>query len=95
MSGKADCVRAEVVIRGLVQGVCFRAYTEEKALSLGLSGHVRNMADGGVEAAFEGLRDDVEEAVQWCRHGPSSARVASVDVVWTAPRGEEGFHIRF
>src|SRR5207244_9719661 len=47
-------VAAEVVVSGRVQGVCYRAFTQEAALDLGLGGWVRNLPDGRVEAQVEG-----------------------------------------
>jgi acylphosphatase len=51
---------------------------------------VRNLADGSVEVVAEGARAAVEGLVAWCRRGPPSAHVASVDVEWQAPTGEPG-----
>ena len=82
--------RAHLVIHGLVQGVCFRMYTQERARGLGLAGWVRNRRDGTVEAVFEGERGAVEAMVAWCRRGPRTAEVARVDVEWETPRGEAG-----
>ena len=86
--------RAEVVVRGAVQGVFFRVETRDRARSLGLGGWVRNAADGSVEAAFEGDDERVESMVSWCSRGPSGARVEDVDVTWTEPRGDDLFAIR-
>lgn len=74
--------RAHVVIKGRVQGVNFRLHTSKQALALGLTGFVRNLPDGSVEAVFQGERQAVEVAVAWCRHGPRSARVRSLAVTW-------------
>lgn len=86
--------RARIVVRGRVQGVFFRAETQDRARSLGVAGWVRNAPDGAVEAVFEGERDRVESLVEWCRHGPSLAEVTGVDVRWEDPRGEAGFAVR-
>jgi len=86
--------RAEVVVRGAVQGVFFRVETRDRARSLGLGGWVRNRADGSVEAAFEGDDGRVESMVSWCARGPSGAQVDDVDVTWTEPQGVAGFAIR-
>lgn len=86
--------RAHVVVRGRVQGVCFRVEARDRALSLGLAGWIRNNRDGTVEAAFEGDGERVESMVGWCRRGPSGAAVAAVDVEWIDPAGEAGFSIR-
>jgi acylphosphatase len=86
--------RARAVIRGRVQGVFFRAETRDRARSLGLSGWVRNVPDGSVEAVFEGERERIESILDWCRRGPGLAEVDDVDVDWEQPRGEEGFGAR-
>lgn len=77
-------IRAHVVVHGRVQGVFFRAETERTARALGLTGWVRNLSDGTVEAVFEGPAEAVERAIAWCRTGPPYARVSAVDVT----RGE-------
>jgi acylphosphatase len=61
------------------------------AESQGVSGWCRNLADGRVEVVFEGEPAAVEGAVAWCRGGPPSALVTSVDVVPETPKGERGF----
>jgi acylphosphatase len=86
--------RAEVTVRGMVQGVFFRVETRDRARSLGLSGWVTNAPDGTVRAAFEGDDERVESMVEWCRRGPSGASVDGVDVVWVEPEREQGFSIR-
>jgi acylphosphatase len=69
-----------VVVRGRVQGVGYRAWTEETALRLGLEGFVRNRRDGAVEAVFSGTDDAVAEMIAACRSGPPGAAVGAVDV---------------
>ncbi len=86
--------RAEVIVRGMVQGVFFRVETRDRAHSLGLSGWVTNSRDGTVRAAFEGEDERVESMVDWCRRGPSGAQVEDVDVTWVEPEGEPSFVIR-
>lgn len=86
--------RAEVVVRGDVQGVGFRYAARSRAASLGLDGWVGNERDGTVRAVFEGRRGAVESMVGWCRRGPSGARVEEVEVAWEEPRGERGFAVR-
>ncbi|MFH1232048.1 MAG: acylphosphatase [Planctomycetota bacterium] len=78
-------VRSHIWISGKVQGVFFRAYTQKKAQTLNLTGWVRNLPTGQVEAVFEGEKDIVEEMIQWCRHGPPSAQVTKVDIQWGKP----------
>ncbi len=85
-----------VVISGLVQGVFFRASTREMALKKGLQGWVRNLPDGNVEALFEGPREIIEEAVQWCQHGPAGASVNKVQERWGKYSGQfDRFDIRY
>jgi len=87
-------VRAHLFISGAVQGVFFRVTCRDVAASHGLSGWVRNMPDGRVEAVAEGEPGPVEQIIAWCRRGPSGARVDEVDVRWEKPEGEkDGFRI--
>ena len=81
-------IRAHVYISGRVQGVSFRWYTQNKAQSLGLTGWVRNLWDGRVEAVFEGPEAAVREAVAWCRRGERPARVDDVEVNYEVATGE-------
>jgi acylphosphatase len=75
-------VRAHLFISGRVQGVFYRAFTEDVALSLGLKGWVRNLPDRRVEAVFEGDKELIEEAIKKCYEGPPYARVDNIDVIW-------------
>lgn len=70
--------RVHVYIRGRVQGVFFRAETQRTAKALNLTGWVRNMPDGRVEALFEGEGEKVERMLSWCHTGPPAARVLDV-----------------
>jgi len=80
MSSFAGKIGAHVTIKGIVQGVGFRWFLRNKAHLLGLKGWVRNLPDGSVEAVVEGDKGAVMEFVDWCRIGPSSARVEDVKV---------------
>ncbi|MCE9626144.1 MAG: acylphosphatase [Deltaproteobacteria bacterium] len=71
------------VIRGRVQGVFFRAWTQQTARSLGLVGWVRNRSDGSVELLAQGEKDPLEELLRLCRIGPPAARVEDVKVEWS------------
>lgn len=89
-------VRVHIVVSGRVQGVFFRSETQEKAKELGLTGWVKNLAEGRVEAVFEGERDKVEQLVEWAKKGPSGAIVEHLDLVWEEYKGEfNGFEIRY
>jgi acylphosphatase len=86
-------IRRRVLIRGRVQGVGFRWSCLRMAEAEGVAGWCRNLPDGRVEACFEGEAAAVERAVAWCRGGPSSAIVTSVDVTPETPQGERGFRL--
>ncbi len=75
----ADRSRTHLVIRGLVQGVSYRASARSEALRLGLTGWVRNLPNGDVEAVAEGDPSRVQQFVAWCQRGPEEAQVESVD----------------
>lgn len=68
-----------MVIRGRVQGVFFRSETKSVAERGGVTGWVRNVDDGSVEALLQGDPASVERVVQWCKRGPDRARVDSVE----------------
>lgn len=88
--------RVRVVVSGRVQGVFFRAETESKAVSLGLTGWVRNLPDGRVDAVFEGEEEKVNIMIGWCRKGPRFASVANIDVVEESYQEEfQDFSIRY
>ena len=87
-------VRRRVVVGGRVQGVGYRESCRRQAERLGLSGWVRNRADGCVEAVFEGPAEAVDAAVAWCRQGPRWAAVRSTDTYDEDPEGLAGFRVR-
>lgn len=89
-----ELARVHVHIRGHVQGVGFRYSTLQEAERLGLAGWVRNAGWDGVEAVFEGPREDVEAAVAWCREGPDGSRVDDVTATWEPAEGAQGFFLR-
>jgi acylphosphatase len=86
-------VRRRVVASGRVQGVFFRDSTRREAARRGVSGWVRNTADGTVEAVFEGDAEAVERLVAFVRAGPGHAEVDRVDVVEEEPEGLRGFTV--
>jgi acylphosphatase len=86
-------IRRRVLVSGRVQAVGFRASCYHRAVDAGVGGWVRNLADGRVEAAFEGEEPSVQVMVKWCGVGPPLARVTDVAVVEEPPRGEERFVI--
>ena len=76
-----DSVIRRIVVRGKVQGVGFRAFTQARALVHGVRGWVRNRSDGiSVEAVLSGSAKDVAAMVDDCRRGPQGAHVIDLDV---------------
>lgn len=87
--------RARVIIKGRVQGVFFRYSTQLKAQEKGLTGWVKNLYGGDVEAFFEGEEDKVREMIEWCHKGPLGARVEDVIVTYHRYSGEfDSFFIK-
>ncbi|KCZ70459.1 acylphosphatase [Candidatus Methanoperedens nitroreducens] len=87
--------RMHIFVSGRVQGVFFRSSTKDMAQELGLTGWVRNLGDGRVEAVFEGEQGGVEKMIQWCRRGPEYARVDNIEVIPERYTGEfKGFAVR-
>jgi acylphosphatase len=79
---------AHILVSGLVQGVGFRFFAARKATLLGITGFVRNLPDGRVEAVARGHRGTIEAFVAELNIGPRAARIASVTVDWIIPSGE-------
>jgi acylphosphatase len=75
-------VRAHVFFDGRVQGVSFRYFTRDIACSQHVTGWVRNLHDGRVEAVFEGERSDVEQTIIRCQNENPFARVTDADATW-------------
>jgi acylphosphatase len=72
-------VTRRLTIHGLVQGVWFRESMRQEAARLGVTGWVRNRADGTVEAMVQGNAPSVEAITRWARQGPEQARVERVE----------------
>jgi acylphosphatase len=87
-------VRYRVLVSGRVQGVFFRDTCRRLAEQNHVTGWVRNLPDGRVEAVFEGSAEDVGRLVDWSRHGPRYAAVDQVEVQAEPPEGLDTFRIR-
>ena len=73
--------RLRILVSGRVQGVFFRGSTNTKAKELGLTGWVKNLSDGRVEAVFEGEEGAVNKIISWARRGPVFAKVEDLRVI--------------
>jgi acylphosphatase len=80
--------RSHIIVSGRVQGVFFRDHTQRGACSLGLTGWVKNLRDGRVEALAEGERENIEDLISRLRQGPPLAQVQDVEVTWEECRDE-------
>ena len=76
-----------ILVKGRVQGVYFRASAVQKAIGLGIKGHVENLADGNVRIVAEGTTENLEKLIEWCGEGPPRAKVESVELKWMPPEG--------
>jgi acylphosphatase len=84
-------IARQAVVSGRVQGVYYRASTQQQARRLAVAGWVRNRPDGSVEAWLEGAPDAVEALLAWMRRGPAGARVTDITVTETLPRNDADF----
>ena len=88
--------RAHVFVSGRVQGVFFRSQTKHNADRHGVNGWVRNLPDGRLEAVFEGEEEAVQALVDFCKQGPSGARVTNMDLTWEDYTGKlDRFQIKY
>lgn len=89
-------IRARILVSGRVQGVAYRAFTQDAASRMKLSGGVRNLDDGRVEVDVEGERRAVEAFVELLKTGPPMAQVDDLQVRWDTPTGQyKDFRIRY
>jgi len=78
---------AHILVSGRVQGVFYRASTREVALRRHLTGWVRNLSDGRVEAVLEGEKGNIEKVIEWCRSGPPAAAPTNLEIKWLSYSG--------
>ncbi len=83
-----------IQVIGKVQGVFFRASTQEKAQQLGVYGWVKNELDGSVLIHAEGSEESLQSLIAWCHHGPMHAKVQQVDVKESHEESHTNFQVR-
>lgn len=81
-------IRANIVVKGKVQGVYFRQNAQSICNEYGVTGRVHNVEDGSVEAILEGNKNSVEDAISWFRVGPPNAHVERVELSYDRYSGE-------
>lgn len=83
-----DKTRAHIFISGQVQGIGLRFWTTKQATELNLTGFVKNLEDGRVEAAFEGEKEKIEKIIELIGEGPMLAQIDDVKIFWERHQGE-------
>jgi len=83
-------------IKGKVQGVFFRASTQQKAQKLNLTGWVKNLPNGQVEVVAEGNSRNLKTFLKWIQKGPQLAHITSIDIYWEKPLNKfNSFSIKY
>ena len=91
-----NVVRRRLLFSGVVQGVGFRYWATRESAAFGVTGYVRNLNDGSVEAVLEGPRDEVANFEGVLRDGPPYSRIRRVEAIDEEPRGEYvSFDVKF
>lgn len=86
--------RIHVIVKGRVQGVYYRASTQEHAQALGLTGWVRNLVNGDVEFEAQGSQEKLDSLLLWAQNGPARAQVTTLTCNHCTPRAAEtGFSV--
>lgn len=89
-------MKKHIFISGRVQGVGFRHFTRVNAEKLNISGWVKNLPDGRVEAVFDGEEENVRELIDRCKEGPKAGYVKSMEEKEIKEKGtSKGFEVRF
>ena len=88
--------RVHIIVKGFVQGVFFRSNTKEVATELGLKGYVKNLPDENVEVVAEGKEKEINKLIEFCKKGPSFAKVKDIDIKFQKPTNEfDDFEVRY
>tara|TARA_Y100000310_G_scaffold203025_1_gene203287 strand:- start:5771 stop:6046 length:276 start_codon:yes stop_codon:yes gene_type:complete len=80
--------RLHIIIHGTVQGVFFRDFTKQQAKSLNITGYVKNQTGNSVELVAEGEEESLNQLLQLCKQGPSSAEVTNINIKWEEYKNE-------
>jgi acylphosphatase len=88
MTGQNETVRVHVWVQGRVQAVGFRAYVQQNAMQIGVTGWVRNIGYDTVEAVAEGTKAQIEGFLRMVKRGPLGSRVEESREEWEPVTGE-------
>jgi len=88
-------IAVHVRVSGRVQGVFYRAFTQDRAKALGVNGWVRNIPGGGVEAVLEGERKQVGELLKSMKSGPTGSIILGMEFSELESKGYQGFEIEY
>ncbi len=83
-----------IKVSGRVQGVGFRYYTKKKAQECGVNGFVQNKSDGSVYIEAHGEKIGIDTFTDWCKQGPSWARVVDIQICELPNQEWDGFEVR-
>jgi len=84
-------IQLHIIVKGKVQGVCFRYNTKKVAEDLGIDGWIKNCSDGSVEALFEGSETKLLKVLSFVKKGPFGSRVEKVTESWKKEIKEKEF----
>ena len=87
-SNSQNKIRANITVKGKVQGVYFRQNAQRICKEYGVTGWVQNVEDGSVEATLEGTKNSVEDAIRWFKTGPPNAWVEKIELSYDNYSGE-------
>jgi acylphosphatase len=88
-------VHKEIIVKGRVQGVGFRANAKRVADSMHIHGQVKNLLDGSVWILAEGIAEEMEDFIAWCRSGPAMAAVKELEITDGDVQHIKGFTILY
>jgi acylphosphatase len=83
----------QLVIRGKVQGVFYRATAKKVAEELGVKGRIKNTKDNNVDAIITGTEEQVQQFIEWCKKGPPRAQVSDVTATQVDDKSFNEFEI--
>jgi acylphosphatase len=96
MTEQAEDIRVHVWVKGRVQAVGFRAFVQQSAFQIGVTGWVRNVGYDTVEAVAEGPKDKIDAFLRETKRGPVSSRVDESREEWEQATGEfSSFRVKF